>query len=192
MRRTRGVSDVVVSPQLKRWHALHTLEVVYRDAFNNQLNDRYQAKFNEYRELSRNARGRTYQFGIGLALNPLAQAQTPAFSFVAGLIPATTYYVQVSWVSVTGQVGAPSDATTYDAPADSLAVITALNPPAAATGFNVYMGLTPDAITLQNAAVIAVGTSFTLPTSGLVTGVPPGNGQAADIYVVGGPMLRRG
>ncbi len=177
---------------MKRWHALHSLEVVYRDAFNNQLNDRYQAKFNEYRELSRSARSRTYQFGIGLALNPLPQAQIPAFGVVAGLIPATTYFVQVSWVSATGQMGAPSDATTYDAPADSLAVITAVNPPAAATGFNVYMGLTPDAITLQNSAAIAVGSSFTLPGSGLVTGVPPGDGQAADIYVVGGPTLRRG
>src|SRR5256885_14997876 len=48
-RRTRGVSDVVVTPQLKRWHAVHTLEVFYRDTFNNQLNDRYQAKAQEYR-----------------------------------------------------------------------------------------------------------------------------------------------
>jgi hypothetical protein len=191
-RRIRGVSDVVVTQQLTRWHALHTLEVVYRDAFNNQLNDRYQAKCIEYRELSRNARDRTYHFGIGLVLIPLPQAQCPAFSFVAGLIPATTYFVQVSWVSAAGQVGAPSNPTTYDTPADSLAVVTAVNAPFAATGFNVYMGLTPDAITLQNSAAIAAGTSFTLPSSGLVTGVAPGSGQAADVYVVGGPMLRRG
>jgi hypothetical protein len=49
LRRTIGVSDVVVSPQMTRWHALHTLAVVYRDAFNNQLNDRYQQKLEEYR-----------------------------------------------------------------------------------------------------------------------------------------------
>src|SRR5579872_258904 len=48
MRRQLGVSDVVVTRQMKRWHATHTLAVVYRDAFNNQLNDRYQVKFNEY------------------------------------------------------------------------------------------------------------------------------------------------
>jgi hypothetical protein len=192
IRRARGVSDVVVTPQLSRWHALHSLEVVYRDAFNNQLNDRYQAKFNEYRELSRSARSRTYQFGIGLALNPLPQAQIPAFGVVAGLIPATTYFVQVSWVSASGQEGAPSQVTTYDAPGNSLLVVTGVNPPAAATGFNVYMGLTPDDVMLQNSAVIAVGTSFALPPSGLVTGIAAGNGQPADTYVVGGPMLRRG
>src|SRR5262245_37075295 len=32
-RRALGVSDVVVTPQLRRWHAVHTLEIVYRDAF---------------------------------------------------------------------------------------------------------------------------------------------------------------
>src|SRR3954466_13857831 len=50
-RRKIGVSDVVVSPQMKRWQALHALAVVYRDAYNNQLNDRYGKKWEEYREL---------------------------------------------------------------------------------------------------------------------------------------------
>src|SRR5580693_2297422 len=45
LRRTIGVSDVAVSAQMTRWHALHTLSIVYRDAFNNQLNDRYLAKW---------------------------------------------------------------------------------------------------------------------------------------------------
>ena len=75
----------------------------------------------------------------------------------------------MSWVSAIGQVGAPSDATTYETPADGLAVVTAANPPVAAMGFNVYMGLTPNTITLQNSAAVAVGASFTLPSTGLVT-----------------------
>lgn len=65
IRRSRGVSDVVVSPQMQRWHALHTLEIVYRDAFNDQLNDRYQAKFLEYRQLSKDAFAHTVRFGSG-------------------------------------------------------------------------------------------------------------------------------
>jgi hypothetical protein len=191
-RRTIGVSDVVVTPQLKRWHAVHTLEVFYRDAFNNQLNTRYQAKFTEYHELSQDARDRTYQFGIGLSLVPIPRAEMPAFSFVAGLIPETIYYVQVSWVSANGQVGDPSCLTTYDSPAGSLPVVTPVNTPAVATGFNVYMGLSTETMTLQNSTPIAVGGSFTLPASGLVAGSCPGCGQAADIYVTGGLMLRRG
>src|SRR6185503_11130211 len=63
-RRELGAAGVVISRQLKRWHAVHTLEIVYRDAFNNQLNDRYRPKLLEYRELSRNARARSFHFGV--------------------------------------------------------------------------------------------------------------------------------
>src|SRR5580692_10715305 len=97
-RRRTGVSDVVVSPQMTRWHAFHTLELVYRDAFNNQLNDRYQAKWVEYQRLSRNAQEDTMRFGIGLALTPIPQASQPTFVVALGTNPATIYYVQVSWV----------------------------------------------------------------------------------------------
>lgn len=62
-RRKIGVSDVVVSQQMKRWHALHTMAVVYRDAYNNQLNDRFKNKWDEYRELARGAGGRAGSTG---------------------------------------------------------------------------------------------------------------------------------
>ena len=191
-RRRTGVSDVVVSRQLKRWQALHTLEIVYRDAFNNQLNDRYQAKFLEYQTLSRDARERYFRFGVGLVLVPIPRATAPVFSAVAGVIPETTYYAQASWVGASGQEGAPSEMTAYDAPAGSLPVVQMTNAPAAATGFNVYLGLTPDGLALQNPTAIAVGESFTLPSTGLAAGAAPGDGQAADTYVSGGRMLRRG
>jgi hypothetical protein len=192
IRRKMGVSDVVVTSQLKRWHALHTLEVVYRDAFNNQLNDRYQAQFEMYHELAKNAREHTLRFGIGLTLLPVPIAQKPTFGYVAGLIPATTYYVQVTWVGLAGREGMPSRETTYDAPAGSLPAISAVNPPAVATGFNVYMSLTAGCERLQNTAPIAVGSSFTLASTGLVTGTPVGNGQIPDMYIIGGRTLRRG
>lgn len=191
-RRTVGVSDVVVTPQMRRWHAVHTLEVFYRDAFNNQLNSRYQAKYEEYHEAAADARDKTYQFGIGLALTPIPRAQQPTFSFVAGLLPETIYYVRVSWVSAKGQEGDPSEETTYDSPAGSLAVVTPVNPPAVATGFNVYMGLTAETLALQTPTPIPAGQSFTLPATGLVTGTLPGDGQAPDVYVMGGMGLRRG
>jgi hypothetical protein len=191
-RRTIGVSDVVVSRQLRRWHALHTLEIVYRDTFNNQLNDRYQAKFLEYQMLSRNARERYFRFGVGLALTPIPQAQVPVLSAVAGQIPETTYYAQASWVAASGQEGEPSGLTAYGAPAGSLPVVQMTNPPEVATGFNVYLGLTPDALTIQNPTPVPVGQSFTLPGTGLAAGAAPGDGQAADTYISGGWMLRRG
>jgi hypothetical protein len=192
IRRNIGVSDVVVTPQLKRWHAVHTLEIVYRDAFNNQLNDRYQAKWTEYHDLSRDARSHTVRFGIGLALNPIPKAIAPMFSRVAGAGLATTYYVQVSWVSAAGREGSPSDLTTFMTVAGSSLAVQAVNPPATASGWNVYIGTSQTTVTLQNSAPIAIGGTFTLPVTGVVTGRAPGTGQMPDIYVIGGSMVRRG
>ena len=191
-RRKTGVSDVVVTPQMKRWHAVHTLQIVYRDAFNNQLNDRYQAKFLEYQKLSRNAREHTFRFGVGLVQVPIPQAPPPAFSAVAGPIPQVTYYARAAWVAASGQEGEPSAITTYDAPAGSVPVVQMLNPPAAATAFNIYLGLTADGLALQNTDPVPIGQTFTLPETGLAPGRAPGDGQTPDFYVSGGWMLRRG
>src|SRR5690349_21619073 len=45
-----GPANVVVTPALKAWHTFRTLEAVYRDAYHSQLNDRYAAKRDEFRE----------------------------------------------------------------------------------------------------------------------------------------------
>ncbi len=192
IRRTIGVSDVAVTPQLKRWQAVHTLEIVYRDAFNNQLNDRYKPKWDEYRELSREAREQTERFGIGLVLSPVPRAVAPILSVVSGTIAATTYYVRVSWVSAAAQEGSPSEVTAFSTTDGTLLMVQVASPSAIATGWNVYLGLTDSTVTLQNSTPIPLGQAFTLPSSGLVNGRAPGDGQTPDVYITGGRMLRRG
>jgi hypothetical protein len=192
-RRSLGVSDAVVTRQMKRWHALYTLAIFYRDAYNNQLNDRYLAKWNEYTLLARGAQDLTTQYGIGLVTTPIPQAGTPVLGAVAGLLAATIYYVQITWVSSTGAEGNPSVATAYEAPLASLLTVTNGVPvPAVAVGFNVYVGLTDGTTTLQNATPIAIGQTFTEASSGLVAGAAVGTGQMPDTYVTGGSVLRRG
>lgn len=191
-RRTVGVTDVVVTRQMKRWHALHTLEVVYRDAFHNQLNDRYKEKFTEYKRLSERARAQTFQFGVGLVGRPLPIAELPEFSFAAGPFEARTYYVRVAWVSSVGQEGFASTVTSYDAPAGTVPLVSAVNPPDAASGFHVYMGLMPEAVKRQTLVAVPVGQVFTLPGSGLVEGVGPGSGQSPDHFIAGSNLVRRG
>lgn len=192
MRRTIGVSDVVVSQQMQRWQALHTLAIVYRDAFNNQLNDRYQAKWREYALLALDGRAKTLKFGIGIVANPIPEAETPVVGSVSGNGAGGTFYAQVTWVSATGQEGAPSVASALTIQAANNLTVQAVNPPTVATGFNVYIGTSADATTLQNSAPVAIGGTFTMPDSGLIVGTPVGTGQAADYYVTGGSLLRRG
>ena len=193
LRRSLGVSDVVVTRQLKRWHALYVLAIFYRDAYNNQLNDRYLAKWNEYLLLARGARETTLQYGIGLVTIPIPQAGTPVLGSVPGLLPATVYYVQITWVSATGAEGNPSAATAFEAPVASLLTVTnGVNVPAVATAFNVYIGLTDCPITLQNSSPIPIGQIFTEAAAGLVAGMAAGMGQSPDLYITGGSILRRG
>jgi hypothetical protein len=193
MRRTLGVSDVVVTRQLKRWHALYTLAIFYRDAYNNQLNDRYLAKWNEYLLLARGARDTTLQYGIGLVTTPIPEAGTPVLGSAPGLLPAAVYYVRISWVSSTGAEGNPGRATAFESPVASLLTVTnGANVPAIATAFNVYVGLTDCPLTLQNSSPIPIGQIFTEASTGLIAGVPAGMGQSPDMYVTGGSILRRG
>ena len=192
LRRKLGVSDVVVTPQLKRWQALHTLETVYRDAYNNQLNDRYRMKWEEYQELSEDARELTLRYGIGLVLVPLPIPSTPVFGYVAGLIVATTYYVQATWVNAQGQESNPSHITTFTTVDGSLLTVQLTNPPVGATGWNVYAGLNAFPLALQNSVPLTLGSTFTLAPSGVAAGRPPGSGQTPDVYITGGRMLRRG
>jgi hypothetical protein len=100
--------------------------------------------------------------------------------------------VQVSWVSASAQEGSPSDVTAFETVAASVLVVQAAQPPAIATGWNVYIGLTDSTVTLQNSTPIPVGQAFTLPSPSLVNGRPSGDGQTPDVYVTGGRMLRRG
>lgn len=190
-RRKIGVSDVVVSTQMKRWHALHTLAVVYRDAYNNQLNDRYKNKWEEYRDLARGAKERTLEFGIGLVAAPVPRAGMPVLGATAGTRAGTVYYAQVSWVAA-GREGSAGPATTLQTADNSGLTVAAVNVPAVAAGWNVYLGLAVSTLTLQNSAPLAIGATFTLPGSGLVNGASPGDGQPADMFVTGGRMLRRG
>jgi hypothetical protein len=120
-------------------------------------------------------------------------AEVPALSTAASAGAVDTiYYIAVTWVGVSGQEGAPSPVTTFETGAGTTLVVQGVNPPAAATGFNVYLGLSSTPLALQNTSPAAVGTGFELPATGLVAGPAPGNGQTPDLYITGGPTLRRG
>jgi hypothetical protein len=192
-RRRLGIFDVVVTPQIKRWHAAQTLAVTYRDAFHNQLNSRYRAQFEEYRDLAREFRFQALRFGVGVVFQPIPRAPLPIVGFAPGTIEATLFYVQVSWVGAGGAESEPSRQTTTDAVQYHLPSIS-MDPesaPAGVTGFNVYMGLTPDTLALQNTSPVALGDIFVQSSDVLLNGRAPGAGQEADMFVTGTRVIRR-
>mgnify|MGYP001037250835 CR=1 FL=1 len=177
------LKNVVVTEPLKKWHIFHTLGLVYRDAYNSQLNDRYQGKWKEYERRARWATQALYRIGLGIVGDPVVQAEKPALSSVAGPLPGALYYARAAWVSAAGEEGNPSELAVLNTGANTLLVAEAVNPPGNAQYWNVYVGLTIGGVTLQNSTPLPVGQTWTESASGLVQGRPPGTGQAPQWYL---------
>jgi hypothetical protein len=190
-RPTIGVGDVVVTDPLRRWHAYKALALVYRDAYNNQLNDRYKGKWNEYEKLAKASAESYLQIGVGLVSGPIPKAMLPVLTTVPGTGPAATYYVAVAWVNQTGRFGSASEVAQITTSTGQQLVVAAVNPPSNATGWNAYVGEAPEATSLQNSSPIAIGSTWTLATA-LQAGAPPGRGQQPTWFLVDQRLIERG
>jgi hypothetical protein len=188
-----ALNTVVITPALRLWLIFHTLEIAYRDAYHNQLNDRYKAKWDEYKQLSRFAADLLAPIGVGTVTDPIPQAAKPVLGVVTGGLTAGTYFVEVAWKNAGGDEGAPSELTGIDVTNGKTFQVQAVNPPGNAVAWNVYAGVAPDALFLQNPAPLAVGATWTAPDSGLITsGQQPGFGQQPQFLSPAPRIMLRG
>jgi hypothetical protein len=190
-RRLIGVGDVVVTAELKRWHAFQTLHAVYFDANGHQSNGRYQWKWQEYGTLARTAKEKCLNVGIGLAADPISRAQTPIITTVAGAGLAATVYFAVSFVNAAGQEGAASDLVKVDIATARQAQVNLGATAKNARGWNVYAGNDPGLLMRQNDDVLGLS-DFWIQPGVLKTGAAPGSGQSATFYAVQNRVIRRG
>jgi hypothetical protein len=167
---------VVVTPPLKLWHTARALELFYTDAYNSQLNDRYAGKRDRFHDLAKWAYSKLIEIGVGIAGRPMERAAIPALTPFPGVLPDGLYYVTVAWVNQAGEEGAPAMAASI-ATDSSTFLVDAGAPPAAASGWNVYVGAAPDAMYRQNASPIATGQTWQQPAALIQTGLLPGKGQ---------------
>lgn len=191
VRREREVKDVVVTGPLRQWHIHKSLALVYRDAYNNQLNDRYQGKWQQYEALAKGSERTYFQIGIGLVADPVPKASTPALTTAVGAGAGGTYYVAIAWVNAAGHEGAPSDLAELSTSDGQQLVVSAGPPPDSVTGWNVYAGSSPDSVTLQTAASLPLGGSWTM-NAGLSSGAALGEGQRPSWFVVDHRTIERG
>src|ERR1022692_4695986 len=170
-----AVQQVVMTPPLKLWHVFRTLEMVYADAYNSQLNDRYAGKRDEYHEMVKWAYGQVIQSGLGIVANPVARAATAAPLPSAGSLANGTYYVAVAWTNAAGEEGASSVPATITVSGSSFSVQTTT--PANVKGWNVYCGTSATTMTVQNPAILAPGQTWVQPNTLSTTGRLAGSGQ---------------
>lgn len=117
----------------------------------------------------------------------LAAPSAPALSSNSGgTLTARTEYYKITYTNATGET-VPSTETSIALGANTLAVVTSPGASGNATGYNVYAASSTGAETLQNATPIAIGTNWTEPTGGLVSGAAlPSTGTAAAAYILAG------
>jgi hypothetical protein len=192
VRRRIGVGDIVITPPMRRWHAYKSLELVYRDAYGNQLNNRYQAKWTEYKQLAGNAEETLFEAGVGIVHYPVPRASQPLLTLAPAGVSGTQYYIQISWVGTLGQEGAVSDLLQVTSNAGSVAIVRTASPPPGIESWNVFASTDPGQMHLQNASPLLIDGTWTLPVTGLSDGRPPGDGQAPEWWLVERHVLPRG
>ncbi|MGO9260955.1 MAG: hypothetical protein ACLQU1_32305 [Bryobacteraceae bacterium] len=176
----RMVEKVVVTPPLRLWHAYLSLEMVYQDAYNNQLNDRYANKRDEFRDLARWAMDRLIRLGVGLAEHPVPKAAEPDVTTTTGTLADGTYYATMSWVNAAGEEGVSADAVNVTT-ASSTFVVSPRRAPEVAVGWNVYAGVAPEQMVRQNTTPNPLGSTWVQPGALATEGKRPGPGQALNM-----------
>jgi len=199
------LEHVVVTPPLRLWHAYRCLEMVYQDAYNNQLNDRYANKRDEFRQMARWAMDRFLGRGVGVAGHPVPRAGRPSVMATPGTLPDGTYYVAVSWLNAEGEEGATSEAVGVTTASSSFLVRPLAASPEGregdpegnlegepTAGWNVYAGVDPLELARQNQTPNPMAASWVQPGELLTSGKRPSPGQAPSYMRRVARRLQRG
>jgi hypothetical protein len=186
------IEQVVTTPALKQWETMHSLALVYRDAYFSQAVDRYQAKWQEFSRLAGDARERLLAEGVGMVNDPVRQAPPPALATTPGPQSGGIFYASIAWVNATKQEGAPSMASSITVQDGNLMSVSAMGAPANVIGFNVYGGASLDALRRCNDVALPISSSFLyVPGSGS-QGALAGDGQRPDFVHRIARTTRRG
>lgn len=189
--RAPGIRHVAVTPSMKRWHTYASLKLIYQDLYFSRLNDRYQAKMNLYRGEEDEALDDLRVLGLGIVFDPLPQAPPPNVGSVASSDSGGTMYVAVALVNSKGEEGLVSIPTEVDTQDGTAATISMANLAANAAGWNLYAGIAPAQLSLQNSQLIDPLASESLAPGRLRNGLPPGDGQRANqLYPIPRRVLR--
>lgn len=178
------IEQVVATPTLRRWIAMQSLTLFYRDAYFCRLVDRFQAKWNEYSRLARLAREQFIGAGLAIVSDPVHRAALPVVTGVVASQAGGTYYAAVSYVNPQGQEGEASIASSLSV-VDGLAMNIA--PSDTNLAWNVYAGTAPDAMSQQNDAPLGPADSWTYVPGAITRGRQPSVGQSPDRTI---PLVR--
>ena len=173
---TTNPGNVAVTTELKLWHTYLALELVYRDAYNSQLNDRYAGKRDQFHQMAQWAYEKLIQIGIGIVTKPVPQAAIPQVTAIPGALADGTYYISMAWLNSSGEEGASAVPAVITTAGSGLQVRPG-TPAEAAASWNVYIGDAPETMVLQNGSPVGTGEVWQQTTAPVTAGKAPGTGQ---------------
>ncbi|HEY7306510.1 MAG TPA: hypothetical protein VH601_20460 [Bryobacteraceae bacterium] len=195
-RRLLGLSTVVVTSSLHRWLCFDSLSRFFAEAYNVQLNTRFQAKWTEYQNEADQASQMYFMSGVGIVYKPLPRPALPLVSVQDGNSPAQAMFVQTAWVGAAGHESALSPVNGLILNQDSTIVVSmaegVTGAPTAAAGWNVYASSSENDLTRQNFAPLPIGATWQLPSTGLSEGPNAIGGQTPEFYIRLSRQIRRG
>lgn len=186
------VEQVVVTPPLKLWTTFQALVLFFRDAHTRRSNDKYLAKWREYREMAKWASELLMQTGVGLVAQPAPRPGAPAFDTVGSGLGPMSLSIRMTWVMENGAESAGSLEKAYKTLNAQAVRVTPPEAPAGASGWNVYVGQSRGAHLLQNSSPLNLGEAWVMPETGLAAGAPIGDGQPAEMFLTAPRYLQRG
>lgn len=186
------LQHVAITTPVRLWHTYQTLTLVYRDAYYNQLNDRYRGKWDEYRSLAKWAQNKLLETGVGVVFDPIPQAIAPVLTAIPGTGTGGTNFVSVSFLNTKGEEGTASDVTSITTTANQALSISAALAPGNARSWNVYVGGDPTQLSLQNNAAIDLAATWVYSAASAQAGRQPGSGQSPNFTRPLPRMLQRG
>jgi len=190
-RRSRGVSDVVVTETLQKWHIHKSLALVYRDAYDNQLNDRYLGKWTEYEQLAKASKQTYFQLGVAVVADPVPKAPAPMLASVPGTAAGGMFYVAVTWVNGSNEEGSPSNFAQLGTSNGQQLMVSVAGAPQNVTSWNVYAGTSPNDLSLQNPSPLGISEGWTM-ASAVEAGAPLPRGQQPTWFMVDHRVIERG
>lgn len=180
---TVGLNQIVASDLLFHWVVLRALELVFRDCYHSQLNDRYRMKWKEYERQAARAASRYFQVGPGVVEVPVGRANLASVTPVPGVMENGTYELRIAWQNAAGQEGALSDAVLFTSTDGSVPTVSPGRAPENGALWHVYAAKLNETLARQNADPLGPADTWSAEPSGLRSGPAAGVGQRPDYFL---------
>lgn len=185
-----GLKNAVATWASKRWVSFLAIGHAYRDAYFNQLNDRYGKKWELYSQQARTARDLYFMDGVGVVRTPLRAVMKLATELAPGSQSPRTYWVAATRVSAQGEEGSAGTPHLISATSSHELIVRLGEPLEPGLRWNVYAGAGPLEMQRQNSEPLGAADAWQAPPTGLVEGAPVPEGQEADEKIQARRVLR--